>query len=207
MMMARRRLFTLTAALAAASKAARAQNGSAPQLVREFSAVLLQIMQSDQRQSFLERFGILAPAVDRTFDLRGILRTCVGDFWASLPLDQRQTLFSVFRAFTIASYVSSFAPCRGSAIYVSPDTRVVGDEVIVSTTVSQSCCEALRIDYVVREEVLGWRTVDVLLDGTISRAAVQRSDFGSYLATGDAEQLIVTLKRKVFTLSEGTIGT
>ena len=33
-----------------------------------------------------------------------------------------------------------------------------------------------------------WRAVDVLLDGSISRVAVQRSDFRKILANGDAER-------------------
>jgi phospholipid transport system substrate-binding protein len=51
----------------------------------------------------------------------------------------------------------------------------------------------------------GWRVTDVLLDGTISRVAVQRSDFRSLLGHGDATALIASLKRKVANLSGGTM--
>jgi phospholipid transport system substrate-binding protein len=39
--------------------------------------------------------------------------------------------------------------------------------------------------------------VDVLLDGTISRVAVQRSDFRGTLAHGGVPALIASLERKV----------
>jgi phospholipid transport system substrate-binding protein len=47
---------------------------------------------------------------------------------------------------------------------------------------------------------------DILLDGTISRVAVQRSDFAALLSQGNATQLIASLEQKVSTLSGGAIS-
>ena len=52
----------------------------------------------------------------------------------------------------------------------------------------------------------GWKAVDVLLDGSISRVAVQRSDFRALLAGGTADKLIRSLQEKVVQLSNGTIA-
>ena len=49
----------------------------------------------------------------------------------------------------------------------------------------------------------GWMAVDVLVDGTISRVAVQRSDFRSVLDDGGALALIQSIGRKVSSLSDG----
>ena len=51
----------------------------------------------------------------------------------------------------------------------------------------------------------GWRAVDVLLDGSISRVAVQRSDFRKLLDPGDASALIASLEKKVSDLSGGAL--
>ena len=65
----------------------------------------------------------------------------------------------------------------------------------------------MRLDYVMRESGNGtWRAVDVLLDGSISRVAVQRSDFRKILASGDADALIASLRRKVVDLSDGALS-
>jgi phospholipid transport system substrate-binding protein len=63
--------------------------------------------------------------------------------------------------------------------------------------------DRVRIDYVMRQESDGWRVVDVLLDGTISRVAVQRSDFRALLNQGGAAALIVSLQSKVADLAGG----
>ena len=51
-----------------------------------------------------------------------------------------------------------------------------------------------------------WRAVDVLLEGSISRVAVQRSDFRKILASGDADALIASLRRKIADLSDGALS-
>jgi len=62
-----------------------------------------------------------------------------------------------------------------------------------------------RIDYVMHDEGGSWKVVDVLLDGTISRVAVQRSDFRQILRSGGARGLISMLERKVADLSRGAM--
>jgi phospholipid transport system substrate-binding protein len=163
-------------------------------------------MKEGRDTPFQQRYQTLAPAVDQAFDLEGILRVSVGSYWPSLPAAQQQSLLSVFRAFTIANYVANFHSFKGRVINVSPTTRPVGASQVVSSTITKPGHDPLRIDYVMRQESAGWKVVDVLLDGTISRVAVQRSDFASLVTKGDASQLIATLKSKVSTLSDGAIS-
>ena len=64
----------------------------------------------------------------------------------------------------------------------------------------------MRLDYVMRDGNGTWRAVDVLLEGSISRVAVQRSDFRHILANGDADALIASLQRKIADLSGGALN-
>jgi phospholipid transport system substrate-binding protein len=50
-----------------------------------------------------------------------------------------------------------------------------------------------------------WRVVDVLADGSISRVAVQRSDFRRLVERGGAKALIESLNQKTTDLSGGTL--
>jgi phospholipid transport system substrate-binding protein len=60
-----------------------------------------------------------------------------------------------------------------------------------------------RLDYVMRQTARGWRAIDILLDGSISRVAVQRSDFRGLLKGGDPTPLIAMLRKKVTELADG----
>jgi phospholipid transport system substrate-binding protein len=155
--------------------------------------------------TFQQRFTLLAPVIDRVFDLSTILQTSVGLRWSSLDEAARRTLFTVFRAFTIASYTANFDKPGDEKFEVLPQTRPSGQDVIAQSRLIPTGGDPVRIDYLVRTSYMGWRIVDVLLDGTISRVAVQRSDFRALMASGDPTPLINSLKRKVVDLSGGTM--
>jgi phospholipid transport system substrate-binding protein len=156
-------------------------------------------------ESFEQRFEQLAPVIDRDFDLNTILQTSVGLRWASLDEASRRDLLTVFRAFTIASYTANFDKDGGEKFEVLPRVRTSGSDVVVQSTLQPANGDPVRIDYVMRGGPTGWRIVDVLLNGSISRVAVQRSDFRSLLASGGTGPLVDSLRQKVAELSDGTM--
>jgi phospholipid transport system substrate-binding protein len=120
----------------------------------------------------------MAPVIDHVFDLDAILRSSVGLSWSSLPPDQQDQLRSAFRRYTTASYVNSFDHFDSQRFAVEPQLRPAGNaEQIVVTRITPRSGDSHEIDYVMRNTPSGWRVVDVLADGAVSRVAVQRSDF------------------------------
>jgi phospholipid transport system substrate-binding protein len=155
-------------------------------------------------QPFPTRYAALAPVVDRAFNLPQILQTIVGLKWSSVaPADQRR-LLAVFRAYTICNYVANFNSDSGDQIKLLPETRNVGADRVVETEIVPVKGDAIRIDYVMRQNAGGWQAVDVLEEKSISQVAVQRSDFRALMAQG-AGALIASLTAKVDTLSGSSI--
>jgi phospholipid transport system substrate-binding protein len=138
------------------------------------------------------------------FDLDAILRASVGLAWTSLPPDQQALLRPVFRRYTVVSYLNNFDRYNGQRFTVSPTTRPAGNgEQIVSTQITPTSGDSHELDYVMKNTPTGWRAVDVLADGTISRVAVQRSDFRRLIARGGAPALAQSLASKSLYLSDG----
>ena len=160
-------------------------------------------MHAGKATPFAQRYATLAPIVQQAFDLQTILETSVGPRWSSFPPEQQQELRTEFLHFTVASYVSNFSSFDGEKFDIDPQTRSVGTEQVVSTHIVPTSGDPSRIDYVMRQGSNGWRAVDVLLDGTISRVAVQRSDFRSMLESGGPAALVTSLHKKVSDLSGG----
>jgi len=204
----RRRLFGLVLlGLATAPFGARAETTAAAEPISELHQALLVVMKAGATTPFPRRFEMLAPVIDRVFDLPGILRACVGPRWASLTARDRSGLLAVFRRFTVASYVANFDSFAGERFEFLAAPRSAGrDQIVPTRIVLPSPSEAVRIDYLMRQEGPAWRVADVLLDGTISRVAVQRSDFRSLLGDGgNVADLIASLQHKVADLSRGTL--
>jgi phospholipid transport system substrate-binding protein len=186
--------------LARADMAAEAR-----QPILELYTGLEKLMRAGRAAPFPKRFEILAPVIDKGFDLETILRVSVGLRWPVLDETSRVTLTKVFRQFTIASYVANFDSYDGERFEVLPVPRMSGSNQIVQSRIVASTGEPIKMDYVMQHAERGWRVIDVLLDGSISRVAVQRSDFRGLLATGDASALIDSLRQKVTVLSGGTL--
>ncbi len=191
----------VTAALAAGRS--RAQNGDdAAASVEAFSDALLRSMRAGRGMSFTQRFAMLAPAVDRALDLDVILRTSVGPQWAGMSADQQAALRQAFRRYTIANFAANFDTYSGETIRVNPEPRSLpnGDE-IVTTQIIPTSGSPTTLAYVMRQTSSGWKAVDILADGSISRVATQRSDFRALLASGGGPALVRSLQDKVATLS------
>ena len=195
----------LCAAGPGASISARAADDAAAIApIQQLIGGLEQVMKAGMGASFSQRFAMLAPVIDRTFDLTAILRESVGATWASLPANQQAMLTEAFRRYTVATYVNGFDSSDGTRFEVQPQTRAVGNQQVVQTKIIPRSGDSHELDYVMRDGGSGWRAVDVLADGSISRVAVQRSDFRRLLARGGAQALVESLRSKSADLSDGS---
>jgi phospholipid transport system substrate-binding protein len=176
------------------------------QPVHELYTALEAAMRSGHTTPFPQRFDALAPVVDQVFDLKTVLKVSVGLRWDNMDADVRARLLEAFRRFTVATYVASFDKYDGEQFQILPGARDAGADRIVGTEIVNGSGEHVRMDYVMRADNGTWRAVDVLLEGSISRVAVQRSDFRKILASGDADALIASLRRKIADLSDGALN-
>jgi phospholipid transport system substrate-binding protein len=193
----------LPRAVAAADTTAMSDAATGP--VAELDAGLLAQMKAGRALPFATRYAQLAPLIERVFDLPFILRVSVGPRWTNLPQDDQAQLLDAFRSYTVSSYVANFDKYDGQRFVILPDKRSIGEKVVVATEIVPPSGTPTRIDYVLRPEegdgdVL-WKAIDVLLDGSISQVAVQRSEFQGLLGDGDVAKLIASLRRKSADLS------
>lgn len=201
-----RRSLLVSAAIALPGRVWAQDTAAIRRPIIDLYGALEALMRTGRPAPFPDRFRTLAPVIDRVYDLTTVLSVSVGLRWPGFDEKVRKELMDAFRAFTIASFVGNFDKYEGEKFEVLPDTRLVGADQVVQTRIVPGTGEPIRLDYVMQPSEAGWRITDVLVDGTISRVAVQRSDFRALLAHGDAKELIASLWRKVGHLSGGTIG-
>lgn len=174
-------------------------------LLEELHAGLIAIMKAGKTTSFQRRYEMIAPVISRAIDLDVILRQAIGPRWASLPADQRTALTDAFRRFTVASYVANFDGYSGERFEIVPSIRTIGGDRIVETRIISASGKVHALDYVMRQQTGGWRVVDILAEGAISRVAAQRSEMRSVLADRGGAGLLVSLRQKTAELSGGIL--
>jgi phospholipid transport system substrate-binding protein len=173
--------------------------------VEQLHAGLIAIMKAGRAISFRQRYEMIAPIIGRTFDLDMILQQVIGPRWALLPADQQTALADAFQRYTAVSYVANFDAYSGERFEVAPAVRTVGPDRVVSTRIVTTAGKAHALDYVMRQEGAGWKVVDILAEGSISRVAAQRSEMRSVLAGSGGPGLLVSLRRKTAELSGGIL--
>jgi phospholipid transport system substrate-binding protein len=170
--------------------------------IHQLNDGLLGVMKAGHATPFSQRFDMLAPVIDQTFDLSAILKESVGLAWDSQPPDQQAALLKAFRRYTVASYVNSFDEYNGQRFLINPETQIVGNDQIVRTQIIPVSGDGHQLNYVMRQGPGGWRITDVLADGAVSRVAVQRSDFRRLVREGGAPALAQSLQAKSNLLSD-----
>jgi phospholipid transport system substrate-binding protein len=204
----RRRCLGVAFAIAGVALTARRVNAdpAAVRPIHELCDGLISIMRAGDKTPFTQRFQMLVPSVDHAFDLPAVLQLSVGPSWSSLPPDQQSTLLTAFRRYTVANYVNKFDNFTGQRFDIQPDSKSLPNgEQLVQTKIVSASGDSHELDYVMRRMPGGWKAVDVLADGSISRVAVQRSDFRRLVERGGAQALIQSLNRKTSDLSGGAL--
>ena len=175
--------------------------------IAQLDNALLASMKAGETTPFDDRYRALAPVIERVFDLDAVLAASIGLSWATLPAAQKAALETAFRRYTISSYATSFDSYNGQSFQLAPTVRSLGNgEVVVNSRLRSSDGTSVVLDYVMRRGPSGWQAVDVLTDGSISRVAVQRSDFRRLLGSGGTPALVAGLEHKGANLSGGPTG-
>jgi phospholipid transport system substrate-binding protein len=192
------------AALAAGTRHASASTSPISDPVEDLYTTLLAAMKAGASANFDRRFEIIAPAVDRALDLTAILSMSVGLRWATLAADEQAALLAAFRRYTVSTYVVRFDSFSGQRFEVQSDTASSNpDQRILHTRIVPASGDPHAIDYLMHRSGETWKVVDVLLDGTISQVAIQRSDFRRILTDAGVSGLLASLNHKSANFAAG----
>jgi phospholipid transport system substrate-binding protein len=160
--------------------------------IEAFDHTLLESMRAGAGMSANERAQMLAPSIERTFDLPAMTAFAVGAAWATFTPAQQQSTIAAFTRLTISSYAHNFREFAGERFEVDPNIAVRGADKIVQARLLLPHDAPVSLVYRMRESEGTWKIIDVYY-GAISQLTTRRSDFSAALATGGASSLIAHL--------------
>ncbi len=172
---------------------------TAPATAQSLCDALIAAMKGGPAMSYAARYALLAPEVERDFDLPLMTRLVVGPPWRELAAPDRAKLVDAFSTYSIATYAQRFKGYSGERFEVDPVTASLpnGDCIVhtkLFTGGSQSA--PVQLDYLTRKSGAGWRIIDVYLNGSISELAARRSEYSTVLRQGGAPALVGLLQGK-----------
>lgn len=183
----------LTPLAAAALPAAALAQAADPALstVEELDAGLLRTMRTGGTAQ--ARSKVIAPVLERTFDLGLMTRLAVGPEWMKQSPADQQALVDAFKRMTIAQYARNFDSFGGESFEVSPRVETRGGDKVVRTTLKIPKDAPVAIAYRLRQSGGSWKIIDVFYKNAISQIATRRSDFGTVLQKGGAKALVARM--------------
>jgi phospholipid transport system substrate-binding protein len=164
--------------------------------VNGLHAALLATMKDGRALGESGRYARIRPVVQRVFNILSMARLAVGPLWSSLSTAQQEEVAAAFGAYISASYADRFDSYAGQQLQIL-GKQPSGSGIVVKTHIVQANGEHVSIDYLMSQSGGDWQISDVLLDGTVSQLATQRSEFGAILRRDGFDGLITTLQRKV----------
>jgi phospholipid transport system substrate-binding protein len=154
---------------------------------------LIGIMKSGKSAGMKGRSAAIAPPLDRAYDLPLMTRLSVGSSWTTIAPADQAALVAAFRRMTISQYASNFSSFSGQSFTVDPRVEARGGDKLVRTTLNDPKGSPVAIAYRLRQSGSGWKIIDVFYRNSISRLAIQRSDYAGVLASGGAKALTAHL--------------
>lgn len=159
--------------------------------VEELDAGLLRTMRTGGTAQ--ARSKVIAPVLERTFDLGLMTRLAVGPEWVKQSAADQQALVDAFKRMTIAQYARNFDSFSGESFEVSPRVETRGGDKVVRTTLKIPKDAPVPIAYRLRQSGGSWKIIDVFYKNAISQIATRRSDFGTVLQKGGAKALVARM--------------
>ena len=166
------------------------------QVVEEFQASLLAVMQKAKSLGVKGRYAQLVPVIERAFDLSLMARISIGSYWNQTTRDQRTNLVSAFKRMsisTLATMVTGYSGEHFETIDEGPSQQSVYS---VKTRIVDPDGSHVAITYIAKRYSNGWFLVDVVVDDGISELEVRRSEYRLLLENKGIDGLIRALNAK-----------
>jgi phospholipid transport system substrate-binding protein len=171
--------------------------------VQAFQASLLEVMKNAKTLGVKGRFDSLAPIIEKTFYLPGMIATASGPYWRAASADQRKRLVEAFRKMSVSSVATLFDGYGGESFRVLRERKTQGRTVMVDTEIVRTDDDPIGITYVTVELKGKWWVLDVIVDGGISELKTRRSEYLQLLKDGGPEKLIAALEAQAERLITG----
>jgi phospholipid transport system substrate-binding protein len=186
-------MLTLALGVPAFAQSAAAQRAEA--FVRASGNELVGIVNGPG--SMAEKRRRLQEIIDRTVDVDGIARFCLGRYWRTATSEQQQQYVTLFHEVLLNSITGKLGEYKGVELVVNRgQTR--DDTQHVDSVVQRPNNPPTNVDWVVSEAGGSPKIIDVIAEGTSLRQTT-RSDYAAYLARNNnsVPALIQALRQQV----------
>ena len=198
-------LACLTGALlgptAALSEQEKTDDSPAIAVVEDLHDSLIVMMKEADELGYQGRCDYLTPVIARTIDQEFMARKSIGLQWKHLSEADQARWQTAFSRLTVANYAGRFTGYDGEEFETLGQEAAPKETVIVQTKIVLPKDDDVQLNYRLRETDVGWRIIDIYMNGTVSELSLRRSEYSSTLKRDGFEDLVVAVDQKTDSLA------
>lgn len=144
-----------------------------------------------------ERRKVLGPIIDKSLDVDGLARFCLGRFWRTATPDQQQRYTAVFHQVLIGNITAKLGEYQDVRLTIGR-SKSQDDVEMVSSVVERPNNPPTTVEWAVADAASDPKVIDVVAEGTSLRLT-QRQDYASYLTHNDSnvDKLIDAMRQQL----------
>ncbi len=166
-------------------------------VVESLHAVLRDCMQGACGADFEARYAYLFERLGDFFDLPFMARVTIARKWGSLSVEERAAFVDLSHRLSASNYAANFKSFDDQRFETLGEEPAGRGTVLVKTEFVQPNDDDVRFDYRLRETSVGWRIIDVTLDGAVSEITLRRSEYASVIRREGFPELVDALEKKI----------
>ena len=171
-----------------------ASNVTAVQVVDRLHEALIKAMKMGDKSSCQERFQLLAPVIQKSFDFETISRIVLGRrHWRSLDEQTRDKFVKAFAQMTVATYAQRFKDYSGEKFETAEAKLDPRGYCLVKAFLIKKDGEKIDFEYICKKVNGGWKIVSVSARG-VNDLSLKRADYNNFLKKHTVEDLIKLLE-------------
>ncbi len=131
------------------------------------------------------------------FDVPGIARFVLGQYWRLAAPTQQQEFIRLFADYIALVYANRLAEYGGETLRVTGTHPAPDGELVASEIIRTNGQPPARVDWLLTPANGSYKITDVIFEG-VSMAVTQRSEFASFIQRngGQVQSLITALQQK-----------
>ena len=169
----------------------------APQdVVESFHAGLVSVMKDGKNLGISGRYNKFLKLSDSYFHIPLMVAFVSGDNWAKADKEARMHLIQAARRMGAGELAVLFSGYGGETFDTTGTQGIKDGSVLVETELVRKAESNVKLTYRLRKFGEEWRTIDVLLDGTISQLLKRRDEYRRTLEKSGVSGLTDLLNAK-----------
>ena len=181
----------------------------AVEVVEHFQNGLLYTLLHRDEMDYETRIQSLEALIGETFDVERVARKVIGgERYRALPPADQARYQTLFTRYVVATQSRRLGSLEG--VDFVPLGRRHGPDgtVVVDVSFRERGRQTAAIAYILLPTGMGWRIVDVIIDGGVSELTLRRSEFASVVRKKGVRGLMSALDAKIGELARvGARGT